>query len=172
MLAFSLHPFCWDVPKLSIEINLCPTEYQKPQRAHKVKSCHSIRQRVGTERLDITSERIRFGNSSGRSVGIFCFLWLLKSHTNARCRVSINQPSINCINHNFVNALYQTANGFKCSTGFDWLQCFNKRSGFNFLNRNLANGRENVFLKRTPNILSIILRNAFAFKLKPVCGHN
>ncbi|MDP9945411.1 hypothetical protein J2T06_002694 [Enterobacter ludwigii] len=31
-------------------------------------------QRVETERFDIIKERISFGNSSVRSVGIFCFL--------------------------------------------------------------------------------------------------
>ncbi len=38
-----------------------------------VRSCHSIRQRVETERFDITKERVSFGNFSGRSVGMFCF---------------------------------------------------------------------------------------------------
>ncbi len=33
-----------------------------------------MRQQVGTHRLDITKERISFGNSFGRSVGMFCFL--------------------------------------------------------------------------------------------------
>ncbi len=40
-----------------------------------------MRQRVGTDKLDITSDRINFGNSSGRSVGMFCF-WFLKGHAN------------------------------------------------------------------------------------------
>ncbi len=33
-----------------------------------------MRQRVGTDRFDMTKERISFGNSCGRSVGMFCFL--------------------------------------------------------------------------------------------------
>ncbi len=33
-----------------------------------------MRQRVGTDRLDITKERISLGNYSDRSVGMFCFL--------------------------------------------------------------------------------------------------
>ncbi|VUS77576.1 hypothetical protein SB6417_03665 [Klebsiella pasteurii] len=45
----------------------------------RVRSCHSIRQRVGTDRFDMTSERISFGNSSGRSVGMFCFLGFSKA---------------------------------------------------------------------------------------------
>lgn len=38
-----------------------------------VRSCHSIKQRVETERLDITNERISLGSSSGRNVGMYCF---------------------------------------------------------------------------------------------------
>ncbi len=38
-----------------------------------------MRQRVGTDRFDMTIERISFGNSSGRSVGMFCFLGFSKA---------------------------------------------------------------------------------------------
>lgn len=38
-----------------------------------------MRQRVETDRFDITKERINFGNSSGRSVGMLCFLGFSKA---------------------------------------------------------------------------------------------
>ena len=39
----------------------------------RVNSCHSIRQRVGTDKFDIAKDRISSGSSSGLRVGIFCF---------------------------------------------------------------------------------------------------
>lgn len=74
MFTLRLHPFGWNSPELCIEIDLCPRAPEASEGRTSVRSCHSIRQRVGTVEFDITKERISFGNSSGRSVGMFCFL--------------------------------------------------------------------------------------------------
>ncbi|VFT72186.1 Uncharacterised protein [Klebsiella aerogenes] len=82
MLSLGLHPFCRNGPELGIEIDLGPFAPEASEGRTSVSSCHSMRQRVGTDKLDITSDRINFGNSSGRSVGMFCFFWFLKGHAN------------------------------------------------------------------------------------------
>ena len=65
-------------PEFGIEIDLHLTLSKASEGRTRVGSCHSIRQRVGTDRTDMTRERINLGNSSGRSVGMFCF-WVFSN---------------------------------------------------------------------------------------------
>ena len=73
MLTFGLHPFGWNRPELCIEIDLCPPSAGGFRRARKGQKLPLNKTRVETDRLDIIKERISFGNSSGRRVGMFCF---------------------------------------------------------------------------------------------------
>jgi len=79
---------------------------------------------------------------------------------------------VNSVNHYFVDKLYYSADSFKRATRFDWLQCFNNRSGFERLNKNLNNRKEDVFLWRSPNILRVILSDTFAFKQETSAGYD
>lgn len=79
MLTLCFHSFGWNSPELCIEIDLCPRALEASEWRTSVRSCHSIRQRVGTDKFDMTKERISFGNSSDRSFGIFYFLGFSKA---------------------------------------------------------------------------------------------
>ncbi len=73
MLSLCLHPFGGIVQSLESRSISSHRASEASEGRTRVKSCHSIRQRVETDRFDIISERISFGSSSGRSVGMFCF---------------------------------------------------------------------------------------------------
>ncbi|CZZ28711.1 Uncharacterised protein [Enterobacter kobei] len=91
-----------------------------------------MRLRVGTDRFDMTKERIRFDNSSG-AVSAYFVLGFLKVHIYTCCRISINQASVYGINDYLVNVLHQLICSLKRPTSFDWLKSINQFTGFDLL---------------------------------------